>query len=136
MAVNIDTHEKRWFIGRTDIGNYMHRWVLRTPWFQLRLHHILRSDKGRDPHDHPFDFRSFLLSGPYTEHTPQGVKVWPRFSFIKKKAEDLHFLELHDGPVWTLVFATRERRVWGFQTPDRWVPWHEYFRLFPGEADE
>lgn len=49
---------------------YMRRWILHTPFGDLRLHHILRSDHDRDLHDHPFDFWTFLLTGGYTEWLP------------------------------------------------------------------
>ncbi len=121
---------------RHDIGDYMHRWLLTLPGGKmLRLHHILRSDAGRDFHDHPFDFTSFLLTGGYFEYKPiteypSGKKHkfrlwWPRFSIVRKQAEDLHSLEL-TKPVWTLVLTGPRRRVWGFQTPTGWVPWTEY----------
>lgn len=130
----------KFFFGRTDIGNYMRRWILRLPWLHLRLHNILRSDKGRDLHDHPFDFISIILRGSYTEITPgpdgtKVEKVWPRFSVIRRKAEDLHALKLHAGPVWTLVIAGQVRRKWGFMTKNGWIPWTKYEQLFPEQEE-
>jgi hypothetical protein len=48
---------------------YLRRWYLiETPWFGLKLHHILRSDQpNRGFHDHPWSFVSFKLRGSYTE---------------------------------------------------------------------
>lgn len=57
-----------WF-ERNDIRDYMRRWILHHPWGTIRLHHILRSDDGRDLHCHPWDFVSFMLIGEYTEVT-------------------------------------------------------------------
>jgi hypothetical protein len=65
---NLKFHH-HWFIGAKHINDYMHRWLVRTPWFTLRIHHILRSDNERDLHDHPFDFTSFIFKGSYTEVT-------------------------------------------------------------------
>jgi hypothetical protein len=136
------TKRRGWGIYASHIGpggSYMRRYIFRTPWFTLRLHHILRSDDDRHLHDHPFDFTSFLLTGGYTETVPcdcgPGCPVqvrhwWPCFSIVRKKAEDLHCLKL-DRPVWTLVFAGPKRREWGFATEDGWVHNEEYAGRWP-----
>lgn len=117
---------------RDDLGGYMHRWIAETPLGTLRLHHILRSDAGRDLHDHPWDFWSLLLTGGYYEVTPDPDVPWatrgraiPRWSLVRRKAEDLHQLLL-DRPVWTLVWTGPKRRSWGFQTRRGWVNWRQY----------
>lgn len=123
-------------------GSYMHRYIFRTPWFQIRLHHILRSDEDRHLHDHPFNFVSFLLSSGYWEETPLIVnglmgrqRRWcPRFSFVRRLAEDLHKLTLVE-PTWTLVFAQLKRRDWGFQTEDGWVNNRLYHSTWDDPAD-
>lgn len=121
---------------------YMERWILRTPWGDMRLHHILRSDNDRALHDHPFDFTSIMLWGSYREwleteterESPVSVQVlfngiaadhttlsceegtWHYAPCIlRRKAETLHRLEL-TAPVWTLVFTEPIRRTWGFKT--------------------
>lgn len=107
--------------------DYMRRWQLRLPWCTLRLHHILRSDDDRDFHDHPMDFISLILSGGYIEHTPDGdQRRYLPGDLNRRKAEDLHRLELPDGPVWTFVLAKPFRRVWGFTTEDGWIAADEY----------
>lgn len=40
----------------------------------LKLHHIIRSDREREPHDHPWSFYTFMLSGGYFEETPVTIK--------------------------------------------------------------
>lgn len=104
--------DRVWF-ERADIGDYMHRWILHHPWGTLRLHHILRSDAAREPHDHSWDFTSLLLTGGYWE-VFEGSRWWrPQFSLVRRRAEDLHRVELA-RPVWTLVATGPERREWGF----------------------
>ena len=51
----------------TGGSRYMSRWVLHTPFGQLKLHHIHRPDADQHPHDHVADFWSFILSGGYSE---------------------------------------------------------------------
>lgn len=123
----------RWYLYKHHLGDYMHRWIFLTPWGTLRIHHILRSDEDRHMHDHPFDFTSFLLKGSYTEVTKDSVhplsgdryKLWPRFSLIKKVAEDAHRLILSDS-VWTFVVGGPKRRAWGFWTETGWINHWDY----------
>lgn len=41
---------------------YMARWILKTPWFMIRVHRFLRGDDDSAPHDHPFSFITFPLT--------------------------------------------------------------------------
>jgi hypothetical protein len=145
-----------WSIYKSDLHHdngdlYMKRWILTTPWFNIRLHKIVSSDRGRDFHDHPFDFTSCILWGGYTEFTPPSNKPydfrswgWRREddyqaqwhgpgSIVRRKATDLHRLEL-SSPAWTLVFASRYKRNWGFQTATGWIEWSRYDRSYYNEA--
>lgn len=91
-----------------------------------RFHLILRSDPGRDLHDHPWDFTSVILRGAYTEVTHTGETTYRAGDVIVRRAEDPHRLILDDGPVWTLVRTGPVRRRWGFHTPAGWVHWSDY----------
>ena len=52
-------------------GAYMERyWLVPESWklpFAIRVHIIKRPDTDRHLHDHPFDFRTFVLDGSYWE---------------------------------------------------------------------
>lgn len=132
-------NEQRWALYAHHLGDYMRRWILRTPWGTLRLHNILRSDEDRHLHDHPFDFTSLLLTGGYDEVTPkhfhasQLVKSWPRFSIVRKRAEESHRLIVHK-PLWTLVVSGPKRRSWGFHTEQGWIHHRDYLKAFPAIA--
>lgn len=119
----------RGFSWRSDLisHDYMRRWVIGTPWFLVRLHHIMRSDNDRHFHDHPFSFVSFILRGGYVEYTPhRSPRRFGPGSVVRKKSTDLHFLKLLGGPAWTLVFTTPYHREWGFQTEDGWISAAKY----------
>lgn len=135
---------RRWALYSSHLGDYMRRWILRTPWGTLRIHNILKSDDGRDFHDHPFHFTSVILRGGYTEHAPgcacevtralgaEPLAPCAHYSapaVIRRRATDLHRLEL-EGPAWTFVVSSRYLRKWGFQTAAGWVPYDEYERSF------
>ena len=111
----------------TDGSEIMYRFHLAEGRRAIRFHHLMASDPGRDFHDHPWDFTSRLLSGMYIEHTLQGTIVYRAPCVIGRRAEQLHRLELPEGPVWSYVVTGRPRRRWGFQTAEYgWVAWQEY----------
>ena len=134
---------------------YLIRYILiRTPWFALYVHKILQSDDDRDCHDHPADFWSLILKGRYTEqtfagesrdvrhiigrdgqvertevgptHTSYNYREFTVLDINKKRAEDLHRLDLNHGPVWSLLWSGRKRRDWGFMTDEGWVDHNTY----------
>ncbi len=121
-----------------DGQNYLVRYrLISTPWRGYYLHHILRSDKDRYLHDHPWDFTSLILFRGYVEYSPgsdppaHGIfkARWLGMgSIVRHKAEDLHRLELPNGPVWTLVTCGPRVRKWGFLTEFGWIdeiPYHK-----------
>lgn len=98
----------------------------------LYLHHIIRSDYDRAPHDHPWSFTSIILWRGYIEHRQsvvngETVKWHHRFypgAMLHRTSRDLHRLELWK-PAWTLVFSGEKVREWGFLTDDKgWIPWY------------
>lgn len=114
---------------------YLRRWYLiLTPFFSIRLHHILLPDLDRDFHDHPWWFFALVLKGGYVEYwrrpemyPKHRTKVVRRLSF--HHATDQHrivrFRANHNG-AWTLLLTGGEKRNWGFQTRDGWKRWQDY----------
>lgn len=101
----------------------------------VRVHHILRSDAGRDPHDHPWPYVTVVLRGGYWEHryADDTRLVSTRWhgpgSVLVRPANSWHMLEVPDGQTaWTL-FMTGPKRpgTWGFLVrPGVKVDHHEY----------
>lgn len=125
------------FIGASHLGDYMRRWVLRTPWFTVRLHRILRADADEALHDHPWDFISFIFRGGYVEEVPFGPRPgglvfrrrevpYYRGMINAKKATDLHRISHVQPGTLTLVVTGPEKRKWGFMSKYGWVYWREY----------
>jgi len=89
----------------------------------IYLHNVRLSDFPV-PHDHPWDFWTFVLSQGYIEHLGDGTsRRVKRFSFVHHEAKDLHWLELEDGkPAWTLFIRFKKKRDWGFMFDDgEWI---------------
>ena len=146
-----------------EVVLYLRRFYLfRSSWIgknfgDLYLHKIYRSDDDKDPHDHPWSFRTFVLKGGYTDEgwqftdvdgTGNGYRrrksVWdekvsaPATRFRHRK--HIHRVLLTDDkPAWTLVFTTGYTRDakgnadWRFITEERAVPWREYLGLDANE---
>lgn len=118
-----------WALFRSRLGGYMDRFILRTPWGDLRLHRIYTADPGNDPHDHPFDFTSYILAGGYYERAYGAEARWYENRVVSAgdkvdhKAADLHRIVAVLPNTWTLVTTGPKVRKWGFHGPDGWRPY-------------
>lgn len=110
-----------------------------------RVHHILRSDRGRDYHDHPWPFLTIILRGGYYEVRPmldasgnlagESRKWHGPGSILLRAAGSWHRLELPAGQsAWTLFCVGPKRQEWGFLVDGTKVPRLEYFRRYPEAA--
>lgn len=112
---------------------YLWRWFIipRNRFFNIYLHHFMRSDDDRALHDHPWWNVSIILTGGYVEHTIAAGGINKRVRYdagaIKaRRARYAHRVELTTGPCWTLFITGPRLREWGFHCPKRWVPWREF----------
>lgn len=113
--------------------------VAQTPWMSIYLHWIYKTDKGQDPHDHPFNFRSIVLRGGYSERLWRVVRGhsrsqhpferrWPRFTSHKMTQRYAHRIERIAPGTVTLVLVGRKRGTWGFYGESGFVHWKDYDR--------
>lgn len=105
----------------------------------VMIHKFYASDPD-EPHDHPWNWASYVLRGCYTEHSVDGTKIYRHpGSFIYRKAGEFHRVEVDDywakptsdGPggfTTTLFFTGKRRRNWGFLRGDKWLPAEGYDR--------
>jgi hypothetical protein len=128
---------------------YIRRWwvIPRNRFFNVYLHHFLRSDDDRALHDHPWVNCSILLRGGYVEHTVDAygaehaeVLYAPdiRFRASGKLAHRIELLSNHihtdqfgERPCWTLFITGPRYREWGFHCSRGWVHW----KLFTATDD-
>lgn len=125
-----------------------------TGYSSIRLHHINRKDHDRDLHSHPFDYRTFVCKGYYSEVYEDGVT----FSHVENWAEGYErwghkckgrgyrmvwrgdtqtgtgskfhrISDVSSGGVWTLFCMTRNENDWGFMVGHKFVPSRDYFAL-------
>ena len=137
-----------WLIARAqrtpyvDINVYMGRWWLLQPsrWlpFSIRIHHIRLPDNDRNPHNHPWNFRSIVLRGWYTEELllPDGG-TRSQFAatgktYTRKINEYHRVADVGDGGVWTLFIMGRYQTKWGFMVNGEHIYWREYLGDWEG----
>lgn len=93
----------------------------------VRVHLIMRDDEDRDLHDHPWNARTIVLKGGYTEETLTG---W--YDRLTGYTGRLLFGQYHriraitPGGAWTLFFTWKHRGEWGFLVNGTKVPWRTY----------
>jgi hypothetical protein len=99
----------------------------------VRVHHILRSDEGRDPHDHPWPYLTVILRGGYWErrYDDLGGHISTKWhgpgSVLYRPANSWHRLDLLEGQTtWTLFCTGRYAQSWGFNVDGRKVPYKQY----------
>lgn len=143
-----------WIIRRAQrtpyvhLAGYMERfWLFRIgrrgggqsgayPLFGARVHHILRSDAGRDFHDHPWWYLTIILRGGYWEIRPEffaGVVIGETRRWhgpgnvLLRRARSWHRLELPTGETaWTLFCTGPKMQPWGFLVGQQKIGWREY----------
>lgn len=132
------------------LPGYMHRWWLFNPypsemkgepetrgWLMrrlpsIRIHHILRPDYDRDPHNHPWRARSIILTGWYVEKRPllaydEQVRIREAGDTYTLTPDDYHMIiRMNPIGVMTLFITWRKVQSWGFMTPEGHIPWRQY----------
>lgn len=113
--------------------DYLRRWwvIPRNEYANVYLHEFRVSDEDRALHDHPWPSTSFLISGAYLEHTPDGTFHRKAGDVVSRAADALHRIELFDGPDGPIptisLFITGPKcREWGFACGQGWVHWRDF----------
>jgi len=113
---------------------YLLRWYVipRNRFFNIYLHHILKSDDERALHDHPWWSVSFKLKGPLEEvyldtHGFYQARAIPTLWPVFRSSTFAHRLILEGGATAWTIFVTGPRlRSWGFLCPNGWKHWRAY----------
>lgn len=150
-----------WFVSRPAVANaiirysqktpythlygYMNRWWVFNPytpiehkrtftWFpwSVRVHQILRSDRDRHLHDHPWNARTIILSGWYSELRES--QLMPITRNVGDTAR-LNYGEFHritsvsEDSVWTLFITGPYIGRWGFKVAGQKVDYKTYLGI-------
>jgi hypothetical protein len=103
----------------------------------IRLHYIRRPDMDRHLHDHPWNARTIILRGGYTERRAINLS-WPyanKFNHYspgdtaKLKFGEYHRItEIAEGGVWTLFISGKFRGPWGFMVNGKKILSKDYIK--------
>jgi len=134
---------------------YMIRYILlKTKYLSIFFHRFMNSD-GDIPHDHPFNFYTYVISKGYREvrylPNPNNGVLHPfvverkKGSLAFRRAEDIHQVvvdrtyeikEIEEAPL-TMCVMLRRRRIWGFiersDTGYTWTNWKDYLGITPDD---
>ena len=113
------------------------RWeILKTKWFNIYIHGIYKADEDLHLHNHPWDYKSFVLYGTFVEKertTDLDKDVKYRYnhlhfgSFIKRKANTFHkILRLESEAVYTLFITNKSYNKWGYDVDNKFVDFETY----------
>lgn len=117
-------------------------WFLQRLGIAIRIHHILRSDRGDAFHDHPWPYLTILLKGAYCEVKPvfrdgiyegNDANIYCAGQILVRRSNSWHRLVLFDNEsCWTLFITGRKQQRWGFLShPDAKTYWREYVAQHP-----
>jgi hypothetical protein len=135
----------RWWLFNPYDNETRERRFKWSPW-SIRIHHIKRADGDRDLHDHPWNARTIILRGNYTEqrlleqsdpvlagmHVPEGALATEYITRNPGDTAQLSFGEYHridevsEGGVYTLFISGPYQGVWGFLVNGAKVDWRTY----------
>lgn len=118
--------------------------IINTPWRSVIVHWINEPDTGRHPHDHPWNFWSFVVRGGYLE------EVWPterhfdlsisplqytlhRWSLHKMGLSAAHRIVVIQPNTVTLIVTGKRQRRFRFWTPEGKIPWD---KMKPSEVND
>ena len=105
---------------------YIKRWVIDLGLFSIRLHHWIKSDDLRFPHDHAWNFYSIVLSGYITDRADGVDTKRRRGSIVYFPADHRHSVVV-DKPCWTLLLTGPTIRQWGYWTNGKFRKRNKYF---------
>lgn len=126
---------------------YMDRWWLFNPYpdtggsgadrpcwqfpISIRIHHIMQPDQDRHMHDHPWNARTVILRGWYSEEREGGVSHVRREGDTAKLlfGEYHRIINVSPGGVYTLFITGPYRGTWGFLVDGVKVQWRKYLGL-------
>ncbi len=124
-----------------------------TPWLAIYIHRIYKSDEDLHPHNHPWNFISFILSGGYTESCysqrftpfiPFGCSVdtietsqqtLTVYDSVKRTRDQYHHITLI-SPTTSLVLTWGKWEKCGYLVDSKFVDFEEYRKIKNGEKKD
>lgn len=121
-----------WTVTDSEYIKRLH--IIKTPYFAICLHWLLKGDPEPWLHDHPVTFLSLILRGGYAEIRTNNVfrakpewryRAW--YNWIRADGTDIHRITYVEPRTLTLCFMGPKTREWGFHTRGGWVYWKDFY---------
>lgn len=94
------------------------RWrILESPWLNIYIHLIAKSDEDKHPHNHPWSFWSITLLGKYNEliSTKFGKSWFGPKSIVSFKNKNIyHKVYLIEPTLSLVITGPRNKDKWGY----------------------
>lgn len=130
----------------TDVptGHIIRLHFIKTPWFAIDLHWIMKPDPEPFLHDHPVSFLSIILKGWYRDYQVDYTKDFRElrdnyhdwFNYIPATFNWRHQInEVSGNGCLTICFMGPKTREWGFHTDNGWKYWKDYYKENPLKID-
>lgn len=115
----IRNHLQHKEIGWAEIGERFTRYALwRTRWFNIYLHQLYAPNWHPECHDHPWGFIAILIRRGYLERIGGQDHRRRAGSILFRPATSTHNVITPYGTSWSIIFATKKSREWGFKPCD------------------
>lgn len=116
--------------GKTTGEKYLERWYFCFLGRTIRLHKFYRGDDDRALHDHPWPFVTFPLVSYLERVAEDKVNFVQALRFHYRPASYKHMVLRSSRPMtkpfFTIVFAGKKQRSWGFWPKGKFVHWSEF----------
>lgn len=99
--------------------------ILKTPWFAIMVHWIMKPDPEQDLHNHPVNFIAFVLRGGYCELREDG-NIYPRQVYNLVRHTTFHRITHVLPNTMSLAINGRAQHEWGYKTSAGFVSWKQY----------
>lgn len=116
-----------------ELPGYAKRWALAVDDEGCAyLHNLIGPDQPY-LHDHPWSFKSHILSGGYVEviHDHNRVQeVSQRHvsgSVLHRSSDFMHFISHVEPNTWTLVVTGPRIKEWGFYVATEWMHFKDFY---------
>ncbi len=148
----------RWYLCGEDGGlKYFEPGQQEPRWWQrafcwlpcIYVHRFVASDHDPEPHNHPWEAVSLIVSGGYVEDRRVGSTVFdwdqgsasPGWKMAARTylpgmqnhlfADTFHRVTLLEADCWTLIKLGKKVQSWGFWSPltGKFMPWREHAAL-------
>lgn len=116
---------------------HFRRWrILSTKYLSIYIHEIFKADEDVHMHDHPWNYKSYVLSGIFLEESFDTSQKYSKFRVLEKHhsvertASVFHTIKnIFTDKVVTLFVTGKKYKDWGYLVDGKWIQHEEYRKM-------